>query len=251
MAGGLSPAWEARGEAQYPEAVPQRIKPQTHSVPRRHSGPGRSPPWRSCSDAPERPWAPRTGGTSYGLAVRRWIGARTTTPSCLPSPSSTTRCGTWERLGRRAEGGNCPGGCGAWKQAVNDRGRQRQESLHAPFSGRFFQLHCCTPLRSLSRALPALPVIFFFMALLSCLAPVVQEPRVRINPFFQFGSFGDLSPQGQQPSSCLGSLCRDAPGSHCAFFALSTYLLWAPWERGALDTSRGWAHTHKSACPFH
>lgn len=217
VAGGGSRTWEARGEAPYPEAAPHRIKPQTHSAPRRRSG--QSPLGRSCSDAPERPWAPRTGGTSYGLAVRRWIGARTTIPSCLPSPSSTTRCGTRERQGRRAEGGSCPRGCGcgAWKQAVNDRGRPRQESLHAPFSGRFFQLHFCTPLRSLSRAFPALPVIFFFMALLSCLAPVVPEPRVRINPFFQFGSFGDVNPQGQLSSSCLGSLWRDAPGSHCAF----------------------------------
>lgn len=92
------------------------------------------------------------------------------------------------------------------------------ESLHAPFSERFFQLHFCTPLRSLSRAPPALPVIFFFMALLSCLAPVVREPRVRINPFFQFGSFRDVSSQEQLLFSCLGSLWRDAPGSHCAFF---------------------------------
>jgi hypothetical protein len=92
VAGGHSPAWEGRGEAPYPEAVPHRIKPQTHSVPRSRSG--RSPLQRSCSDAPERPWAPRTGGTTCGLAVRRWIGARTTTLSCLPLPSSTTRCGT-------------------------------------------------------------------------------------------------------------------------------------------------------------
>lgn len=91
VAGGHSRAWEARREAPHPEAVPHRIKPQTHSVPRSRSG--RSPLRRSCSDAPERPWAPRTGGTTCGLAVRRWIGAKTTTPSCLPSPSSTTRCG--------------------------------------------------------------------------------------------------------------------------------------------------------------
>lgn len=56
-------------------------------------------------------------------------------------------------------------------------------------------------------------------------------------------------PTGAAPS-CRGSLWRNAPGSHCAFFC-AEYLLWVPWERGALDTSRGWAHSHKSACPFH
>lgn len=142
VAGGRSPAWEAGGEVPYPEAARHRIKPQTHSVPSSRSG--RLPLRRSCSDAPERPWAPRTGGTSCGLAARRWIGARTTTPSCLPSPSSTTRCGTRERQDRRAEGGSCPRGCGAWKQAVGDRGGPRQ-SLHAPFSGRFFQLYFLHP----------------------------------------------------------------------------------------------------------
>lgn len=36
--------------------------------------------------------------------------------------------------------------------------------------------------------------------------------------FFQFGSFRDVSSQGQLPFFFLGSLWRDAPGSHCAFF---------------------------------
>lgn len=162
VAGGSSPAAEARGEAPHPEADPHRIKRQTHSVPRSRSG--RSPLPRSCSDAPERPWASRTGGTSCGLAARRWIGARTTTPSCLPSLSSTTRCGTREREGRRAEGESCLRGCGAWKQAAGDRGCPRQESLHAPFSGRCFQRYFCTPLRSLSRTSGFLQLFlsFFF-----------------------------------------------------------------------------------------
>lgn len=63
---------------------------------------------------------------------------------------------------------------------------------------------------------------FLLMALLSCLSPVVREPGVRVNPFFQFGSVGDVNPQGSSLPPCLGSLWCDAPGSHCAFFALST-----------------------------
>lgn len=72
-----------------------------------------------CSNAPERPWAPRTGGTSCRLVARRWTGARTTTPSCLPSPSSTIRCGSRERgwqEGRRE--GAVPMRRRAWKLDV-------------------------------------------------------------------------------------------------------------------------------------
>lgn len=42
---------------------------------------------------------------------------------------------------------------------------------------------------------------FLLMALLSRLATVIREPGVRVNPFFQFGSFGDMNPLGQLPYS--------------------------------------------------
>lgn len=58
---------------------------------------------------------------------------------------------------------------------------------------------------------------FLLMALLSCLTPVVREPGVRVNPSFQFGSVGDVNPQGSSLPPCVGSLWCDAPGSHCAF----------------------------------
>lgn len=106
--------------------------------------------------------------------------------------------------GGRAEGGSCPR---AWKQAVGDRGCPRQESLHAPFSPRCFQLYFCTPLRSLSRASGLLQLFLSFssdgsIVLFGSRGPGARD-RVRVNPFFQFGSVGGVNPQGQVPFSLL------------------------------------------------
>lgn len=128
---------------------------------------------------------------------------RTTTPSCLPSLSSTTRCGTRELEGRRAEGGSCLRGCGAWKQAVGDRGCPRQESLHAPFSRHCSQLYFCTPPGSLSRA-SGLPQLFLSFSsdgsivLFESRGPGARGPR---QPFLPVWVSWGCEPTGQLPSS--------------------------------------------------
>uniref|UniRef100_A0A8C9FER3 Alkaline ceramidase n=1 Tax=Pavo cristatus TaxID=9049 RepID=A0A8C9FER3_PAVCR len=87
--------------APWHEADPRSHGPTGRATPPRgralrEVGGGRGAPLRPAElRSPARggraPWARCCGGTSCGPAAPRWTGARTTTPSCPPSPSSTTR----------------------------------------------------------------------------------------------------------------------------------------------------------------
>lgn len=79
----------------------------------RRSAPPRPAEPRSPGRGGRAPWARCCGGISCGPAAPRWTGARTTTPSCPPSPSSTTRCAAGGRVRGPGTAEGCAGGSGA------------------------------------------------------------------------------------------------------------------------------------------
>lgn len=106
-------AWEApHGTKQAPAATATQAGPPRHEGGAEGGGreesrpalpaPPRPAEPRSPGRGGRAPWARCCGGTNCGPAAPRWIGARTTTPSCPPSPSSTTRCAVGGEAGPRA-----------------------------------------------------------------------------------------------------------------------------------------------------